>query len=81
MSKRKLDDGGPSSSKSGMASPSNPSTWKKARHEGLKRTKLLSIVVDVPFHIPNMQDIVLEPRNFLGVCLNFVDMCGIKGEQ
>ena len=30
--------------------------------------------MDVPFHIPNMQDIFPEPRNFLGVCLNFVDM-------
>ena len=49
-SKRKLDDGGPSSLKSGMPSPLNPSAWKKARHERWEHTKRTpSIVVDVPF--------------------------------
>lgn len=32
---RLFDDGGPSSLKNGMICPSNPSAWKKARHEGL----------------------------------------------
>lgn len=47
MSKMKLDDRDPSSSKDGMVTRSKISAQKKARHEGLERTyKDPSIVVD-----------------------------------
>lgn len=44
-SKRKLDDRGPSSLKSGMASPLNPSAWKKERHERWEHTKRTPLIV------------------------------------